>query len=176
MFRQIVNRISIVSFSSKINGRVGSYYTVKRGLAVHTSYAKADYRASETIPKETIAYSNVADFPPEKDPKSIVRRSIYGNSIQIPKCSAAEYIWSSVDGWWNKTAVVRMVNPYDLSYQSYHSLKTDYKLCILINMKTFTIRVELKELEQLVNIIYFRSAVSPAAALPTPNYGTIVPH
>lgn len=57
--------------------------------------------ATQQHKKETISYN---DFPPDR--AGIVQNSIYSDKIEIPKCSAAEYIWSNVNGWWDKTAVV----------------------------------------------------------------------
>lgn len=88
MFRQFSRRI--MSLSSKGNG--GLIRDIRRGLA------------AQQHPKEIISYDNIADFP--LDQAGIIQNSYYTDRIEIPKCSAAEYIWSNVNGWWDKTAVV----------------------------------------------------------------------
>lgn len=72
------------------------------------------------ITKESISYDDLNEFPLES--KGFIRSSIFGSKIEVEKCSVADYIWSNVNGWWDKTAVVRTRLIIDVKAKKYITL------------------------------------------------------
>lgn len=93
MFRQISKGVMLTR-SKSVNGlaRVG-----RRSLTTQL-------QNKMKVQKEVISCQDLNEFP--ADSAGFVRSSIFGDQIEVEKCSVADYVWSNVNGWWDKTAVV----------------------------------------------------------------------
>lgn len=60
-------------------------------------------RSLSQFQTETISLQDKQLYPIEK---GAVVKSVYGEEITIPKCRLDQFIWTDIDQWQNKTAVV----------------------------------------------------------------------
>ena len=52
------------------------------------------------------SYFEEIEYPEYLPEPGVIQTSLYGDDLVIPKCTIDEYVWSNVNNWSNKTAIV----------------------------------------------------------------------